>query len=288
MNSPTIAFERKPLTIPLDKIYPIRPLKNVDKRRPRYNKIRASIQKLGVVEPLMVYPKGSGGFYLIMDGHHRYYAMKELGVKTAKCLIATENESYTYNARVNRLNPMQEYRMIAQAVKNGLSLKQISEVLCIGVKKLEARLNMMSGIDGRAVELLKASSITPHALQIFRRVKPERQIEMAELMVSVSDYTRPYAEALLAGTPRHLLVHPDKNKGNLSLEQMMKLEQEMGALEREFKQVQANFADNMLTLTVAVGYLRKILNNARVVRHLSLNYAEIHAQLDFIARPGSV
>jgi hypothetical protein len=32
-----------------------------------------------------------------------------LGETEADCLISTQDESYTYNARVNRLNPIQEH-----------------------------------------------------------------------------------------------------------------------------------------------------------------------------------
>jgi hypothetical protein len=59
----------------------------------------------------------------------RYHALKELGQTEADCLISTEDESYTYNARVNRLNPIQEHKMITRAVKNGVRPERIAAAL---------------------------------------------------------------------------------------------------------------------------------------------------------------
>jgi len=43
----------------------------------------------------------------------------------------------------------------------------------------------------------------------------------------------------------------------------------MESLEREFKLVQEEYGQNMLNLVVVVGYLRRLMDNAAVVRFLS-------------------
>lgn len=102
MNDPKIAFDRKKLLLSLEKILPVRNLKEPGATIVRYKTILTSIKEIGVIEPLVVYPqKGKGGCYLIMDGHLRYYALRELGIKEVECLISTEDESFTYNARIS-------------------------------------------------------------------------------------------------------------------------------------------------------------------------------------------
>lgn len=54
--------------------------------------------------------------YILLDGHTRLVALKQLGFDKAPCLVATNDESYTYNNRVNRLSSIQEHLMIRRAV----------------------------------------------------------------------------------------------------------------------------------------------------------------------------
>jgi hypothetical protein len=57
----------------------------------------------------------------LLDGHLRLEALKELGIAEVECLLANDDETYTYNKRVNRLPPIQEHRMIARAMDRGVS-----------------------------------------------------------------------------------------------------------------------------------------------------------------------
>lgn len=137
MNRPKIAFETERLNLSLDAILPVRQLNDPQKQFIRYKTILASIKEVGVIEPLMVYPqKGRRDQFLLMDGHLRYYALKELGIKDAECLITTEDESYTFNARINRLSPIQEHTMIMKAVKNGVTPKRIASALNLKLRDI--------------------------------------------------------------------------------------------------------------------------------------------------------
>jgi hypothetical protein len=53
------------------------------------------------------------------------------------------------------------------------------------------------------------------------------------------------------------------------------MEREMESLEKDFKAVKANFTENMMCLTCARGYIKKLLDNAKVVRFLNANYSDI-------------
>ena len=59
---------------------------------PKYQTIVASIREVGVIEPLAVHPETDS--YILLDGHLRLEALKELGAVEAVCLVATEDEGF--------------------------------------------------------------------------------------------------------------------------------------------------------------------------------------------------
>ena len=84
----------------------------------RYQAILKSMRAVGMIEPLMVYPQHDNpGKYSIVDGHLRYLALKQLGQTKAECIIAKDEECFTYNNRINRLPPIQCHKMIVKAVR---------------------------------------------------------------------------------------------------------------------------------------------------------------------------
>src|SRR5689334_4144686 len=110
MNTLKLGFELRRVELALKDLFPTRHVKDPAKRIGRYKTIKTSIEQVGLVEPLVVYPqKGTAGTYLIVDGHLRYHALKELGHKIADCIISKDDEGFTYNARINRLAPIQEH-----------------------------------------------------------------------------------------------------------------------------------------------------------------------------------
>src|SRR5208282_5294689 len=154
------------------------------KKANRYETILASLKVVGLVEPLVVFPqKGQPGKYMLVNGHMRHYAMKELGMTAADCIIANDDEGFTYNARISRLPAIQEHKMIMQAVKNGASLERIAAALNISPQGVKASLNLLNGINDEAVELLKDKPISPAALRMMKKVTGERQVYMARMMI---------------------------------------------------------------------------------------------------------
>ena len=93
-------------------------MKPAIKESQKYRQISASVREVGIIEPLVVVPQnGKTGRYLLLDGHMRLAALKELGHAEVRCLIATDDEAYTYNKRINRLATVQEHFMILKAIK---------------------------------------------------------------------------------------------------------------------------------------------------------------------------
>jgi hypothetical protein len=291
MNIPKISFGKERLRLPLDKILPVRVIKDPEKSVSRYQSIVSSIREIGVIEPLMVYPqKGNEGCYLLMDGHLRLHALRELGIPEVDCLVTFDDESFTYNARINRLSPIQEHKMIVKAVKDGVPPERIASALNKNMKDIKERINLLNGISPETVELLKDKQVGQSTIQILRRVKPMRQIELAELMVSANNYSKGYAEALLLGTPKDMLVDPaaPRVRTRISRDEMARMEMEMETLERDYKVAEDKYAENMLNLAVLLGYVRRLLGNAKIERFLSTRHADMLVEFERIAATDGV
>jgi ParB-like chromosome segregation protein Spo0J len=289
MSTAKIGFEMRKIRLALDAILPVRQIKDPQKHV-RYKTIRDAIKEVGLVEPLMVHPQKGEGKYLLLDGHLRYFALKELGETSADCIVSTDDEAFTYNARVSRLAPIQEHKMIMKAVQNGVRPERIAAALNIPIKHVCDSMSLLDGIHEEAADLLKDKDISAKALRLLKKVKAVRQIEIAELMVSTNNFSSSYADALVIGTPKEELINPEepKQKDGLSAEEVARMEEEMETLERDLKAVEDSYGENMLKLTPMRGYIKKLLDNGKVVRFLNANHAEILAEFETIAAAESL
>jgi ParB-like chromosome segregation protein Spo0J len=286
MSDVKIGFEMRKIMVPLSDILPVRQVNDPQSNIRRYRTIRASIKEVGLIEPLVVYPqKGSPGKYLLLDGHLRHFALKDLGMAAAECIVARDDECFTYNARVNRLNPIAEHKMIMKAVQQGVKPERIAVALNLKVADVKSSMSLLDGINEAAADLLKDKAISPQAIRLLRRVTGLRQIEIAELMVSANNFTKNYAEAMVLTTPKDQLVNPEepKRKEGLTREEIGKMEVEMEALERDLKAVERSYGENMLNLALAKGYTKKLLDNAKVVRFLNGNYRDMLSEFETLA-----
>ena len=286
MNAPKIDFDLKKIRLPLEVILPIRKVRNPQKTIGRFQTIVASVKELGLIEPLMVFPeKNKSGHYLLMDGHLRFYALKELGITEADCIICHQDESFTFNARINRVSPIQEHGMIMRAVKNGVTPERIAAALNLKVDRIHDTLNLLNGIHPEAIEIIKDKQVCQSAIRMLKKVIPLRQIEIAELMITANNFSQGYAHALLMGTPADQLIAPEKSKQvkGLSAEEVARMEQEMQSAEHDFKAVEQSYGENVLNLTLAGAYVKKLLLNAKVIRFLSSKHPDIFSVFEDVA-----
>jgi hypothetical protein len=151
-------------------------------------------------------------------------------------------------------------------------------------------MKLLDGINEEAVDLLKDKVISPNAIRLLKKVTGLRQIEIAELMVSANNFTKVYAEALVLGTPKDELVNPEvpKKKQGMTREQIAKMELEMETIERDLKAVEKSYGENMLSLTVVRGYIKRLLENAKVVKFLAGNHREILSEFESTAAAETV
>jgi len=69
---------------------------------------------------------------------------------------------------------------------------------------------------------------------------------------------------------------------------MAKLEAEMRALERDFVVLEESYSRDTLNLQLARAYLKALLQNARVARHLGQKHAELLGQLQKVVEATSL
>jgi RepB plasmid partitioning protein/ParB-like nuclease domain len=275
------------ILLPLDKILPSRKLKPGVKTSSRYQMIEASVREVGLVEPLIVHPQpGKDSTYLLLDGHVRLEVLRDLGRTEVTCLVSTDDESCTYNIRVSRIAPIQEHRMIRKAIEAGVPEERIARALNVSTKTIRESKSRLTDICADAIEVLKDKPIADMALRVLKKVTPYRQVEMAELMTMSNTYTASYAKGLLAATPADQLVAPPKP--GAKPDQMVKLENEMRAVERNFVVLEETYSRDTLNLQLARGYLKMLLQNPRVGRYLEQKHGDLHLQLQKVVEVTSL
>lgn len=275
-----LSFERKTLRIPINDIAPLHQVTPAVKKGIKYRQICSSIKEVGIIEPPVVLRSGEAGKYIMLDGHLRLEACKGLEHTHLVCLIATDDEAFTYNRHISRLAAVQEHKMIVRAIERGVPEKTIAKALDIRIQTLRAKTQMLHGICSEAVELLKDKQVPVHTFGVLKKMTPLRQIEAAELMIAMNIFSQGYATSLLASTPKEQLVEPNKPKKvkGLTERQMDMMARESTSLDREFKMVEQSYGGDHLELVLTIGYLRKLIDNTRVTRYLERNYEEIYAE----------
>jgi hypothetical protein len=263
-----------------DQLVPTKLLSSSLKHSPKYRQIKASLGAVGLIEPIVVFPAAPKK-YLILDGHVRVEILKEQGITTIKCLVATDDEAYTYNKKVNTLSTVQEHQMILKAIKNGVSEARIATSLNVNIASIRQKRNLLNGICTEAGELLKHKHVTVHAFRLLKRMKAYRQIEAAELMIAARTYSVSFTQAILAGTKPDDLLEPDKQKriNGLSKDQVAHMQHAMSALQQDLSAIKDHYGNDALTLSITVKYLTSVLNNKEVKRYLAKNHADLLAEL---------
>jgi RepB plasmid partitioning protein/ParB-like nuclease domain len=286
-----IAFRRQVLMLALSNILPTRRLEPGIRRMSRYKRIAASIAEVGIVEPLVVAKgKDEAEPYMLVDGHLRHAALLDLGVTEAPCVIADDDEAFTYNKRVNRLATVQEHYMIARAVERGVSEEKLARALNVDIQMIKLKRGLLNGICPEVIERLKDRSIDASVFGSLRKMTPLRQIEVVDLMAAVGNFTSRYAQALMAATRQQDLARPEREKKikGLTSEQMARMEREMEGLQRDIKSVEASYGDAVLDLVIASGYVAKLLGDAGTHLYLARHHPEILTEFQAIVTAASL
>lgn len=280
-----VGFERQSLVIPITSLIPLKPFREAVKKTRKYRQILESIQAIGLVEPpaVLVNPNAEDS-YFILDGNCRIEALKDLHVPQVECLVAEDDDTFTYNRRINRITAAQDYRMIVKAVEKGVSEEQIAQTLGVQPSTIRRRAKILVGICDEVREMLAEKPCTMKVFELLKEMLPVRQIEAAELMIGNNNYSVLFARALIAATPPNQLIKKESKQSDQSMHQLMaKQEKELASLQMNIKVIEETFGEDTLLLAVSKGYLKKILTNGRIVYWLSQNHSEYLSEFQAIA-----
>lgn len=280
-----VAFEDATLRIPIADILPLREVPPTVRKSVKYGQIAASISEVGIIEPPVVCrDRDNPAHYHMLDGHLRVDILRERGDAEVVCLIATEDEAFTYNRRVSRIAIIQEHRMILNAVKKGVPEERLARALNVDIASIRKKRNLLVGICPEAADLLRDKHVPLNAFTELRRLKPMRQIVAAEMMIAMNRFSTSYVQSIVAGTPSDQLVEGrQKVVRGLTDEQIALMERESAALDREFKLIEQCYGSDHLDLVLATGYIQRLLGNVRVVRHLAQHHADLLSEFQKVA-----
>jgi hypothetical protein len=269
-------FQKHVVVVAIGSIIPQKQISVASRRSSLYKQIKASLKHVGLIEPLVVFPRKAGD-YLLLDGHTRLDILKRDGSTEVSAIFAADDEAYTYNKRVNHLPPVAQHFMILKALKNGVSEERIAASLNVNVSNIRKKRDMLVGICPEVVELLHNHKVTADAFGVLRKMRPIRQIEAAEHMIASGTFSVLFARALLEVTRPELLLElpASRNIEAGSAGARALLEQENDSLLRDLKNIEASYGTDILTLSIVLGYFERLLGNVRIERHLMKYHSDI-------------
>jgi hypothetical protein len=280
-----LGFEETSLRIPLDAISPIRNVTDAVRASIKYKQIAASIAEVGIIEPPVVIRDAHDpeSFHLL-DGHLRIDIERGRGQKEAVCLIATDDEAFTYNRRISRMATIQEHKMILNAIKKGASEDRLARALNVDISNIRLKRNLLVGICPEVAELLKDRHVPLNVFRYLRAFRPLPQIDAARTMVAMNRFSITYMKSLVAAAAADDLVpgYRKQPKG-LSPEQIDVMRGEAEQVNHQFKLIEKSYSADNLDLVLAIGYVSKLLGNALVVRHMAQHHSEILAEFQKLA-----
>jgi ParB-like chromosome segregation protein Spo0J len=287
-----LGFDLETYQVPIDDLMPCKKVPDGVMSSRKYRQIVSSIREIGLIEPVSVLqPDPAKSEYILLDGHLRVLALRELGRDTVPCLFAKDDETYTYNHRINRLSTIQEHYMIRRAIDRGVSKERLARAFNVNLSAINRRINLLEGICPDAIRLLQDHQFTPDVTRVLRNMKAARQVEAVELMIASNTITVAHAEALLKATPpeQRTDCRPSQRERKAApIEQIVKLEKEMSQVQESYKDAEENYGSELLNLVVAKGYVSKLLANGAVKSYIARHEPEILGHLELVVNTVSM
>lgn len=180
--------------------------------------------------------------------------------------------------------------MILKAIEHGVPQERIAKALDVNISTIRQKRSLLEGICPETAALLKDKHCPLQTFQSLKKMMPMRQVEVAELMIAMDNYSVSYSKALLAATPQNQLVEPEKPKSfkGISAEKIAQMETEMAKLQRDIKLIEDSYGPDHLNLVLARGYLVSLLENEQVSRYLAQNNSEILSEYRRISEVDSM
>ena len=144
----------------------------------------------------------------------------------------------------------------------GLEPDRIARALDVDVARIHERRKLLEGIAPEVVDLLKDRMVSRGVFGVLRKMKPLRQIEAAELMISANRFMLPYARMLLAASRPDMLVEAKKVRPvEATPADIARMERQLEKLYQDYKVDEDALGESMLVLVVAKGFVARLLRN---------------------------
>jgi len=281
-------FEAKGRIVPLTHIVFEKTITPKIRASQKYRQIAATIRQAGIVEPVIVFPmEDRPDYYRMVDGHLRVDVLLAIGATETFCLIAKDDESFTYNHKVSRLSPIQEHMMILKAIDFGVSEEEIAKTLDVDVGHIRLKRDLMNGICPEAVALMRDHPFNLPVIRIIRKMKPTKQIATVTHMTALCNFTEKLATHLYITTPADLLVDSKKPRylADFSHESLAKMRESIESSRFQQEDIREKLGIISINLNRASSHYNKWLTNPRILRHLKKYHPESLNELTHALEP---
>ncbi|MBZ9706870.1 hypothetical protein FJW08_08075 [Mesorhizobium sp. B3-2-1] len=195
-------------------------------------------------------------------------------------LLQTIAEVFRYPIKqesFRRLLSAESLAFVPKALAEGPTLNLLAES--------SAPSPLVNGVSPEALKLLQDWNVPPQVFASLRKMVPERQLKAARLMIALKRVSFHYAQLLSTLTPASQLVDPSRPRKKfvgVTADQLAAMEAEFDLLNEEFLYCASLCGTWALELMVARLYLDRLMENARVVRHLARDFPEQLARFQMI------
>ena len=210
--------------IDLDQIKPNRfqPRQSFDEQK--INELSQSIEKHGILSPILVRETGAGGYELIA-GERRLRAAKQAGLQTAPCMVDSAEDQLALelalieNLQREDLNPIEEARGYDR-LKREFSLTQdkIAEVTGKARSSVANSMRLLN-LPSSIIDLLYAGELEKGHAKILASMESKEAEELAQKIVSLGMTVK---DAATSTTP-----NTTKNKAKSKNRDLLNIEEEL-------------------------------------------------------------
>ena len=96
--------------------------------------------------------------------------------------------------------------MILNVIRKGVSEERLARALNVDISNIRLKRNLLVGICPEAAELLKDRHVPLRVFGELRFLKPLRQVDAVQNMITMNRFSVSYAKSLVASTPDEDLV----------------------------------------------------------------------------------